>query len=59
VSVFVIISALNVWNKCLLAMIIFSSRELLPRQRGLMVFQGPHLTQYPLLMAGMTIWSFR
>jgi multiple sugar transport system permease protein/raffinose/stachyose/melibiose transport system permease protein len=55
VSVVVIINALNVWNEYLLAMIIFSSRTLMPLQRGLMVFQGTHLTDYPLLMAGMTI----
>jgi raffinose/stachyose/melibiose transport system permease protein len=55
VSVVVIINALNVWNEYLLAMIIFTSRTLMPLQRGLMVFQGTHLTQYPLLMAGMTI----
>lgn len=55
VSVVVIINALNVWNEYLLAMIIFSSRTLMPLQRGLMVFQGTHLTQYPLLMAGMTV----
>jgi ABC-type glycerol-3-phosphate transport system permease component len=36
-------------------MIIFSTKELRPLQRGLMVFQGTHMTEYPLLMAGMTI----
>jgi ABC-type glycerol-3-phosphate transport system permease component len=28
---------------------------LMPIQRGIMVFQGEHLTDYPLLMAGLTI----
>lgn len=55
VAVVVIINALNVWNEYLLAMIIFSSKSLMPLQRGLLVFQGTHLTDYPLLMAGMTI----
>jgi multiple sugar transport system permease protein/raffinose/stachyose/melibiose transport system permease protein len=55
VAVVVIINALNVWNEYLLAMIIFSSKELMPLQRGLMVFQGTHVTQYPLLMAGIAI----
>ena len=27
----------------------------MPLQRGLMVFQGAHITKYPLLMAGITI----
>ena len=27
----------------------------MPLQRGLMVFQGAHMTQYPLLMSGITI----
>ena len=27
----------------------------MPLQRGLMVFQGAHITQYPLLMAGIVI----
>ncbi len=55
IAVIVIINALNVWNEYLLALIIFSDKALMPLQRGLMVFQGTHLTQYPLLMAGMTI----
>jgi len=55
VSVIIIFNALNVWNEYLLALLIFSDRALMPLQRGLMVFQGTHMTQYPLLMAGMTI----
>jgi len=27
----------------------------MPLQRGLMVFQGAHITEYPLLMAGICI----
>ena len=27
----------------------------MPLQRGLMVFQGVYVTQYPLLMAGLTM----
>lgn len=50
-----IFTALAVWNEYLLAMLVLSDRSLMPLQRGLMVFQGAHLTQYPLLMAGMTI----
>jgi multiple sugar transport system permease protein/raffinose/stachyose/melibiose transport system permease protein len=55
IAVVVIFNALNVWSEYLLAMLILSNKSLMPLQRGLMVFQGAHLTQYPLLMAGMTI----
>lgn len=55
VAVVVIFTALAVWNEYLLAFLVFSSKELMPLQRGLMVFHGAHLTQYPLLMAGMII----
>lgn len=55
IAVVVIFNALNVWSEYLLAMLILSGKNLMPLQRGLMVFQGAHLTQYPLLMAGMTI----
>ncbi len=54
-AVVVIFNALNVWNEYILALIIFSSKNLMPLQRGLMVFQGQFITDYPLLMAGMTI----
>ncbi|MBI4355406.1 MAG: carbohydrate ABC transporter permease [Candidatus Omnitrophica bacterium] len=54
-AVVVIMTSLAVWNEYLLALLIFSSQALMPLQRGLMVFQGAHLTQYPLLMAGMII----
>lgn len=58
IAVVVIFNALNVWSEYLLAMLILSDKNLMPLQRGLMVFQGAHLTQYPLLMAGMTITVF-
>jgi multiple sugar transport system permease protein/raffinose/stachyose/melibiose transport system permease protein len=54
-AVVVIFNALNVWNEYVLAMIMFDSRSLMPLQRALMVFQGEFLTNYPLLMAGLTI----
>lgn len=55
IAVLVIFTALQVWNEYLLAMLVLSSKSLMPLQRGLMVFQGSHLTEYPLLMAGITI----
>jgi multiple sugar transport system permease protein/raffinose/stachyose/melibiose transport system permease protein len=54
-AVVVVFNALNVWNEYVLALIIFDSKNLMPLQRALMVFQGEFLTQYPLLMAGLTI----
>lgn len=55
IAVIVIFNSLNVWNEYILATLIFSSKSLMPLQRGLMIFQGTHITQYPFLMAGMTI----
>jgi raffinose/stachyose/melibiose transport system permease protein len=54
-AVVVVFNALNVWNEYLLALIIFDSRELMPLQVALTTFQGEFITQYPLLMAGLTI----
>lgn len=54
-AVIVVFNAMAVWNEYLLAMLILSSKSLMPLQRGLMVFQGAHITRYPLLMAGITI----
>jgi len=54
-AVVVVFNALNVWNEYVLALIIFDSKNLMPLQRALMVFQGEFLTNYPLLMAGLTI----
>ena len=55
IAVIVIFNSLNVWNEYILATLIFSSKSLMPLQRGLMIFQGTHITEYPLLMAGITI----
>ena len=54
-AVLAIFNILAVWNEYLLAMLVLSDKELMPLQRGLMVFQGAHITQYPLLMAGIVI----
>ncbi|MBU4305307.1 MAG: carbohydrate ABC transporter permease [Candidatus Omnitrophica bacterium] len=55
IAVVVIFNCLAVWNEYLLAMLIFSDKNLMPLPRGLMVFQGTHLTEYALLMAGVSI----
>ena len=55
IAVLTIFTALGVWNEYLLAMLVLSDQKLMPLQRGFMVFQGAHITQYPLLMAAMTI----
>jgi len=55
IAVIIIFNSLNVWNEYILATLIFSSKNLMPLQRGLMIFQGVHITEYSLLMAGMTI----
>lgn len=55
IAVIVIFNSLNVWNEYILATLIFSSKSLMPLQRAVMIFQGTHITQYSLLMAGMTI----
>jgi len=54
-AVVVVFNALIAWNEYVLALIIFDSKNLMPLQRALMVFQGEFLTNYPLLMAGLTI----
>lgn len=58
IAVIIIFNSLNVWNEYILATLIFSSKSLMPLQRGLMIFQGTHITEYPLLMAGITITVF-
>ena len=55
IAVITIFNALNVWNEYILAQLILSSKDTMPLQRGLIVFQGMHVTDYPLLMAGMTM----
>lgn len=54
-AVVVVFNALNVWNEYILALIIFDSRPLMPLQVALTTFQGEFVTNYPLLMAGLTI----
>ena len=54
-AVLAIFNILAVWNEYLLAMLVLPSKELMPLQRGLILFQGAHITQYPLLMAGIVI----
>jgi len=55
IAVIVIFNALNVWNEYILATLLLNDRSLMPLQRGLMVFQGAHSVDYPVLMAGLTI----
>ena len=55
IGVLAVFNALAVWNEYLLAMLVLSDRSLMPLQRGLMVFEGAHITEYPLLMAGIAI----
>lgn len=54
-AVVVVFNALNVWNEYILALIIFDSRQFMPLQVALQRFQGEFVTNYPLLMAGLTI----
>ena len=51
----VIFNSLSIWNEFLLALVLLQDKSKMPIQRGLMVFQGTHITDYPLLMAGLTI----
>jgi len=55
IAVIVIFNTLNVWNEYILAQLILTQNNAMPLQRGLMVFQGVYVTQYPLLMAGITM----
>ena len=55
IAVIAIFNTLAVWNEYILAMIILQDTSKMPLQRGLMIFQGAHFTEYPLLMAGITI----
>jgi len=54
-AVVVVFNALNVWNEYILALIIFDTRRFMPLQVALQTFQGEFVTNYPLLMAGLTI----
>ncbi|MDR2426652.1 MAG: carbohydrate ABC transporter permease [Endomicrobium sp.] len=51
----VIMNSLTIWNEFLLALVVLQDKAKMPIQRGLMVFQGTFITDYPLLMAGLTI----
>ncbi len=55
IAIVVIHNALMVWNEYILAMLVLTDRKLMPLQRGLMVFQGTHIADYHLLMAGIAI----
>ena len=55
IAVIVIFNSLNGWNEYILATLLLNDNSLMPLQRGLMVFQGSHSVDYPLLMAGLTI----
>ncbi len=55
IAVVVIFNCLAVWNEYLLAMLVLGEKRLMPLTKGLMEFQGTYLTEYALLMAGITI----
>jgi multiple sugar transport system permease protein/raffinose/stachyose/melibiose transport system permease protein len=55
IAVIVIFNSLNVWNEYILAALLLNDKELMPLQRGIMIFQGSHSVDYPLLMAALTI----
>ena len=55
IAVIVIFNSLSVWNEYILATLLLNDKSLMPLQRGLMVFEGSHSVDYPLLMAGLTI----
>jgi len=55
IAVVVIFNVMNAWNEYLFALIIFQDPSKMPIQLGLMEFQGAHIVNYPLLMAGITI----
>ncbi|MFA6358372.1 MAG: carbohydrate ABC transporter permease [Candidatus Omnitrophota bacterium] len=54
-AVVIVLNALTVWNEYILALIIFDNRKFMPLQVALQSFQGEFVTNYPLLMAGLTI----
>jgi len=55
IAVVVIFNSLVVWNEFILAQLLLTDDSLMPLQTGLFKFQGPHLADYPVLMAGLTI----
>ncbi|MFH1246139.1 MAG: carbohydrate ABC transporter permease [Candidatus Omnitrophota bacterium] len=54
-AVIVIFNSLSVWNEYILALILFDDAKFMPLQVGLSTFHGEFVTQYHLLMAGVTI----
>ncbi len=54
-AVVALFTALSVWNEFILAQLVLQSQSLMPLQLGLVKFWGGTITEYPLLMAGMTI----
>jgi multiple sugar transport system permease protein/raffinose/stachyose/melibiose transport system permease protein len=54
-AVVVVFNTLAVWNEYILALIVFDSRKFMPLQVAIKLFQGEFVTNYPLLMAGLTI----
>jgi raffinose/stachyose/melibiose transport system permease protein len=54
-AVVIVFNTLNVWNEYVLALIIFDSRAKMPLQVAINRFWGEFATNYPLLMAGLTI----
>jgi raffinose/stachyose/melibiose transport system permease protein len=57
-AVVALFTALNVWNEFILAQLVLQSPGLMPLQLGLVKFWGGNITEYPLLMAGMTLSVF-
>jgi len=55
IAVIVIFNSLNVWNEYILSTLLLGDSNLMPLQRGLVVFQGANSTDYPVLMAGLTM----
>lgn len=55
IAVVIIFNALAVWNEYFWANLVLNDYKLMPLQRGLMEFYGPHFTDYPLLMAAIII----
>jgi multiple sugar transport system permease protein/raffinose/stachyose/melibiose transport system permease protein len=55
IATLVILNTLTIWNEFLLALVVLQDKAKMPIQRGLMAFQGTHMTDYPKLMAGLTI----
>jgi len=55
IATLVIMNSLTIWNEFLLALVVLQDKAKMPIQRGLMVFQGTFITDYPMLMAGLTI----